>query len=179
MTFKKFIALMCACLFAAVAIAGEQNHHKVAIAVVDGDGTDSTRIELDHDDLGFELHDLQVGENRSVVDKDGRSILITRVEEGFTFDVDGKTISMPAFDNHGGHHLSDVDVRVMHDGMSAESMDMEGVMIISGKAIDDATQQLIRSTLESAGHNDVNFVGGDEDGHREVRVVKKIVQVTD
>ena len=36
---------------------------------------------------------------------------------------------------------------------------MDGVTIFSGKAIDDATQQAIRSMLQSAGHDgDIRFV---------------------
>jgi len=54
-------------------------------------------------------HNMQVGDNRSVVDKNGRSILVTRAEENFSFDIDGKTI-------------------------------------------DAATQQIIRTALESTGH---------------------------
>ncbi len=187
MKLKQIAVLIAACLFATTAFSGEQIHHKVEVVVVGADNDGETRIVLDSDDLGFDLHDMQVGENQSIVDKDGRAILVTRTEEGFTFEVDGKTINMPLFEGHGGanvwfsdgDHMSDIDVHVMHDDMSAKSMDMEGVMIFSGEEIDAATQQVIRTALESAGHSDVSFAGGNEHGQRHVRVIKKVVEVAE
>ena len=93
---------------------------------------------------------------------------------------DGKTIELPVFDGHGDgniwaskvDHVEDIDVRVMHDA--------EGVMIFSGKEIDEATQQIIRTALESAGHENVQFAGGDDGGPHGVHVVRKVeVQVTE
>ncbi len=186
MNLKKIAVLIAACLFAATAFAGEKIHHKVEVVVVGADHDGETRLVLNSDDLGFDLHDMQVGENQSIVDKDGRAVLVTRTEEGFTFDVDGKTIKMPLFECHGGpsacfsdgDHMSDIDIRVMHDGMSASSMHMEGVIIFSGKEIDTATQEEIRSVLESAGHTEVSFAGGDDNARHHVRVIKKVVEVT-
>jgi hypothetical protein len=60
--------------------------------------------------------------------------------------------------------------------------DDEGVTVISGAAIDEATRQKIRDVLPSAGHNsEVEFIDGGEfnDGIRkEVRVIRKEVDVT-
>lgn len=184
MNFKNIAALIAVCLFATTAIAGEKIHHKVEVVVIGADNDGETRIVLDSDDLGFDLHDMQVGENQSIVDKDGRAILVTRTEEGFTFDVDGKTIKMPLFEGHGdpsvwfgdGDHMS--EIHVMHDRMSANSMPMEGVIIFSGKEIDTATQDEIRSVMESAGHTEVSFAGGDDNAQHHVRVIKKVVEVT-
>ena len=184
MNLNKTSVLIAACLFATNAFCGEQIHHKVEVVVVGADGDGETRIELDSDDLGFDLHDMQVGENQSIVDKDGRSILVTRMEEGFTFEVDGKTITMPALEGLGGagfwindgDHTTDFDVHVMHDGMFAKSIGTEGVMIFSSKEIDAATQQVIRTALESAGHSDVSFAGGDKGGPHHVRIIKKVIQ---
>jgi len=185
---KQIAVLIAAISLAAAAIAGEEIRHKMAIAVVGDDGSGETRIELDSDDLGFNLHDMQVGENRSIIDKSGRTILVTREEDGFKFDVDGKTIKMPAFD---GHHegamwmsdgdITDVDVHVMHDADMATAHSMDGVMIISNKPVDEATQQAIKSMLESAGHgSEVHFVDSDSGmgGAHKVRVIEKKVEVT-
>ena len=192
---KQIATILATVLFAAMAFAGEKEQHKMEIKVITDDGSDATHLTLDSADLGFNLHDLEVGETRSVVDKEGRPIQITRNEKGFAFDVDGKKIDMPAFDGaHGdgnvwvmkGDHGDniDVDVEMLHeDGpgrhkMATRVFGTEGVMIISEKEIDEATQQLIRTALESTGHEDVQFVGGHSDGgpHR-VHVVKKIVEV--
>ena len=173
MRVKQLTMLAVIGLFATTVWSGEEMHHTMKIAIVEADGDSETRIELNSDDLGFSLHEMQVGEYRSIVDKEGRSILVTRGEENFTFEVDGKTIEMPVF---GGH---DVDVRVMHDGMAPMAMGMEGVMIVSEKEIDEATQQIIRTALESAGHENVQFAGGHEGGPHRVHVIRKVVEVTD
>ena len=181
MKFKQIAVLVAAASLAAAAIAGEEMRHKIAIAVVDDDGTGETRVELDSDDLGFNLHDMQEGENRSIVDKSGRTILVTRAADGFTFDVDGKTIRMPAFDGHHEGHMGDIDMHVMHEMDMATAHSMEGAMIITEKPVDDATQQAIRSMLESAGHgSEIRFVDTTSgmDGHHKIRVIEKKVEVT-
>ncbi len=186
MNLKETAVLIAVCLFATAAYSGEKIHHKIEVVVVGADNDGETRLVLDSDDLGFDLHDMQVGENQSIVDKDGRAILVTRTEEGFTFDVDGKKIKMPLFEGHGdpsvwfgdGDYMADIDVHVMHDRMSAKSMPMEGVIIFSGKEIDTATQQVIRDALELAGHTEVSFAGSDDNARHHVRVIKKVVEVT-
>ncbi len=201
MKFKQFAVFVVIGLFATTVWSGEESHQKIEVKVISDDGGDMTRLVLDSDELGFNLHDMQVGENQSVVDKEGRAVLITRTEGGFSFEVDGKTIDMPAFD--GLHEKNvwvskgefapdvDVDVRVMHEGVMHKGIGMhpgmaphvmmedEGVMIISGKEIDEATQRVIRTALESAGHESVHFVGGGEGGPHQVRVIQKVVEVSD
>ncbi len=173
---------------AAAALAGEDVKTKIAIAVVDDDGDGEVRIELNSDDLGFDLHDMQEGENRSIVDGSGRNILITREADGFSFDVDGKTIKIPLF--HGRHHgsvwidgddIGDFGAHVMRDAHFQATGVMDGVTIISGKPIDEATQQAIESLLESSGHGDgVRFIDSDRahGGAHKVIVIEKKVEVT-
>lgn len=173
-----------------VALADEEVRRKMAIQIVDDSGDGEVRIELDSDDLGFDLHEMQEGESRSIVDNQGRTILVSRNAEGFTFDVEGKTFTLPAFDgaHHGAHHGAawvgdehgeDVDVHVMHDRKFVTAEGMDGIMIMSGKPIDEATQQAIRALLESAGHgSEVHFIDhkGPHGGPHHVRVIKKRVE---
>ena len=114
--------MVVALILASAAFAGEEMHTKMKIAVVDGSDDGEVRIELDSDELGFNLHDMQVGENQAITDAAGRNILVTRETEGFVFNVDGKEIKLPAFD--GDHDAvwvekfdadADIDVHVMHD----------------------------------------------------------------
>jgi hypothetical protein len=168
-----------------VALADEEIKRKIAIEIVDDGADGEVRIEFDSDDPGFDLHDMQVGENRSIVDKTGRAILVTRESDGFTFEVDGKTIEMPVLnDGHHGafwvdeKHARDVDVHVMRDRNIVTTDSMDGIMIMSGKPIDEATQQAIRSLLESAGHgSDVHFIDheGPHGGPHRVKVIQKRV----
>ena len=185
MNAKQTATLLATFLFATAAYAGEMEHHKMEIQVIADDGDGETHLTLDSDDLGFSLEDMQVGENRSITDKAGRPVLITRTDDGYSFDVDGKTIDMPAFGKHRDH--GDANVWISKGDMAPydrhapnvmiEKMDGEGVMIFSGKEIDDATQQIIRTALESTGHENVHFAGGDGDAPHGVHVVKKVVEI--
>ena len=174
---------------ATIAFAGEQT--KMKIAVVEDDGHGEIRIELDSDDIGFSLEELQEGESRSIVDKSGQSILVTRKADGFTFDVDGKTIDMPML---GGDHDSmvwvgedggaDVDLHVMKMGAFMGEDHMGSTMIMSAEPIDEATQQIIKSALESSGHDsDVSFVthgahhAAGHDGAHQVKVIRKVIEI--
>ncbi len=184
MTFKQIAVFAMAFLFATAAVSGEKDHAKIEIKVVADDTDGNTHLVLDSDDLDFELQDMQVGENQSIVDEDGVAVLVTRTEDGFSFDVDGKTIDMPDF-TKSGHEFApevDVDVRVMrmHKGDAPHAMvEMGGVMILSGEEIDEATQQVIRTALESAGHDEVHFSGAHGHGLHQIEVVTEVVDISD
>lgn len=171
-------------LLAGVASAGEEHQMKIRVVVADSDGGDEVRLNLDSEDLGFDLHDMQEGETRSIVDESGRSILITREARGFKFDVDGKTIEMPLFDSEeGAFWVSDgnsenVEVYVMHDAEFVSSDNFDGVTIISSQPIDDLTRDGIKSLLSASGHSgEVEFIdtGDGPHGLHEIRVIKKEV----
>ncbi len=184
----RILLLAMALGLASSAFASEETHMKIAVVKDDGDG--DIRVELDSDDIGFNLDELQVGESRSVVDKSGQSILISRTADGYTFNVDGETIDMPML---GGDHEelvwvdedgeTDVDFHVMRKAKFVGEDHMGTTMIMSAEPIDETTQQVIKSALESAGHEgEVHFVthemhhkGRHGDGHQ-VKVIKKVVE---
>jgi hypothetical protein len=188
MEFSKIVAGAAAIGLFGVAIAQDQTRVQIEVISDDGDH-EAVRLELDSDDMGFNLHDMQEGENRSIVDKDGRTILVTRNADGYSFDVDGKTIDMPlvASGHHGvviadAEHGENVDVRVMKHGKVAAPVHMDGTMIMTGKPVDEATQQAIRSLLESAGHEgEVRFMDRERmhEGHQQVRVIEKRVEISE
>ena len=193
MKLRKSILLVALLGMAMTAFAADEVRTKMVIALVDGDGDDQTRIELNSEELGFNLHDMQVGENRSIVDEDGRTILVTRDADGFSFDVDGKTIRMPVF--HGGPHApgmphgavvvsgdEDAEVHVVHGAHGRMAEGPRGITILSGKPIDDATQQQIRTVLESAGHDsEVHFIDHESrhGGPHQIRIIEKQVEVSE
>ena len=184
----RILLLAMALGLATSAFAGEETHMK--IAVVKDDGAGDVRIELDSDDIGFNLDELQEGESRSVVDKSGQSILITRTAEGYTFNVDGETIDMPML--VGDHDEvvwvdedgeTDVDFHVMRKAKFIGEDHMGSTMIMSAEPIDETTQQVIKSALESAGHEgEVHFAThemhhrGRHGGGHQVKVIKKVVE---
>jgi hypothetical protein len=189
MNAKQTATLLATILFATAAYSGEKEHHTMAIEVIADDGVGMTHLTLNNDELGFNLQDMQdmqVGENRSIIDKDGRSILVTRGEESFDINIDGETVEIPLFDGHHGGNIwaskvdftEDINVQVMHDSMAPNVMfNDEAVMIFSGKTIDEATQQIIRTALESAGHENVRFAGGEEGGPHGMSVVSGVVEI--
>ena len=188
MTMSKTIMSVVAIGLFGAALAQEETHVKIEYSGNDGDH-DAMRIVLDSDERGFNLHDMQEGENRSVVDKEGRTILVTREADGFVFDVDGKSVKMPMLHGeHGtiamvnGDHVEDVDVRVLHHSSDMATPVMGGTMIITPKPVDEATQQAIRSLLESAGHDsEVHFIDHEssDGGPHQVKVVKKVEVISD
>jgi hypothetical protein len=189
MKIGKILLLVMAFGLVTTAFAGDKTKMKIVVVEDSGDG--EIRIDLDSDDIGFNLDELQEGESRSIVDKSGQSIVVTRGAEGFTFDVDGKTIDMPML---GGDHDglvwvnedgdTDVDVHVMRNATFISEDHMGSTMIMSADPIDEATQQVIQSALESAGHDsEVNFVthgahhGAIHGGDHRVKVIKKVVEI--
>jgi hypothetical protein len=176
-------------LFAALLIglagntmAGDETKMTMAIEVIGEDGAHGKHFTINSDDLGFDLAEMQVGESRSIVDESGRNILVTRGEDGFSINIDGETIELPDFHSgaHGGMHViadgedSDVNIHVMRDVNMTMMNEMSGTMILSPKPIDGATQQAIKSLLESAGYgSDVNFIDHDGAEHGKV-IIKKV-----
>jgi len=189
MKIGKILSLTMALGLATTVFAGEQM--KTKIAVVEDEGHGEIRIELDSDDIGFNLEELQEGESRSIVDKAGQSILVTRKADGFSFEVDGKTIDMPMLGGDhdsmvwvGEHSDAVVDLRIMKNATFIGEDHMGSTMIMSAEPIDEATQQIIKSALESAGHDsEVNFVthgvlhSAGHDGEHHVKVIKKVVEI--
>ena len=161
--------------FLATAYAGE--HSKMEIKVI-SKGADSA-VRISSDDLDFNLLEMQVGENRSIVDSNGKNVLITRTEDGFDLDVDGEVVKIPDPGKLHGvkDYDADVDVNVIHKKVHIGDAQESGAVIVTREAVDAATQQQIRSLLESAGvEGDVRFVeGGAEGPHiiKDVRVIRE------
>jgi hypothetical protein len=169
------------------AMAGDDANMTMVVDVAGEDGVDGRHFRINSDDLGFDLDEMQVGESRSIVDESGQAILITRGEEGFSVNIDGKTIELPKLHGveHGGMQWmgdggeSDIDVHVMRDINVTRTKEMSGTMIMSPKPIDDATQQAIKVLLESAGYgDDVKFINHDDAEHGRV-MIKTVERVAE
>jgi hypothetical protein len=186
MTFSKIAISTALLMLAGLASAGDEHQTRIEVMVADGHGSDGVHFKLDSDDLGFNLEDMQEGETRSIVDEDGRSILITREAKGFKINVDGETIELPLFD--GGHEVMwfgdtdgmdvDVDIRMMGGANFTSTDEFDGVTILSSTPIDGVTREGIKSLLTSSGHGgEVNFIDTESGPHgaHEIRIIKKEV----
>ena len=168
-------------MLASTAMAEKDMQMEIKIAIDDGGNGEHVFLNLDSETMGFALHDMQVGEIQSVVDESGRSILITREENGIKFEVDGKTINLPLMiEGHDAIWIvdgneDDIYVRVHRMGRFMGGDDPGSIMIISGETIDDATQESIRTLLLSSGYDGgVDFMGGGEaDGQMHKTVIIK------
>ena len=187
MKFRKLLLGVVAIGLAGSALAGEDTKIEMKIAVMDGEGDDGVHFSIDSDNLDFDLADMQEGESRSIIDEAGRSILITRQGDGYTFNIDGETIELPGLmgDEHHGMVWvgkgddSDVDFHVLRDSNFTMMHAENETMILSPKPIDEATQQAIKSLLESAGYGgDVNFVDRS-DAHGGNVMIKKVKRISE
>lgn len=165
-----------------IASAGEE-HESVKIKVIKSvDGDDATFSWSG--DPG-DLDDLAVGESKTL--KDG--VVVTRNDDGLSFEIDGETIDVPVLHGHNGtkafmlkgDHDGDVNVEVIEGGGShmairAHPMN-DGIMIASGEAIDESTQETIRSVLQSAGYEqDVRFIDRSSMHAQHVTVIKERIE---
>ena len=185
MNILKATFVVASLMLAAVTVADENIEMKIKIDIDDDSGGEPVFLSLDSETMGFALHDMQVGEIQSVVDETGRSILITREADGIKFEVDGKTINMPLLDTEheaiwiDDGNFEDIDVQVHRIGGFVGHEDSDGIVIISGKTIDGATQEGIRSMLLSTGHEGgVEFIDGGEMGggmHKKIIIKRELV----
>lgn len=174
--------------FATAALAQIEEQREMKIVVAGASSDDSTTIHwIGSGDSGFDMQGMQVGETQSIVDESGRSILITRQEEGFKFDVDGRTIVVPDIGAHGEYltladgsdFTANFDVEIVGDHFATPTFGNSSVTIISGEPLDATTQESIKAVLQSAGRNDeVTFIdhSSGSDG-RQITMFRKRVEI--
>lgn len=151
-------ALWALVLCAPLALAEMQAEH-FAIAIELEDGGHSLRL----DQLDFDPFSLREGESRSAVDTDGQSLLFTRREGKLVVTTaGGKEITLPLVEQHGRHVTwasageapGNFDIELRHAALP------EGLLIISGQSLDEATREKVRGALVSAGiEQPVSFAG--------------------
>ena len=197
MKIKGIIVSLFALVLGAAALAGEEHRMRVELAVDGDDG--KQHFSFDSRDAGFELHDMQVGESRTITGESGQTALVTRTEDGFEFNVDGEIIKMgdmaKAVDYTMVHerHGDDVQVNVDEDIHVSKAVKLikiddaaasNVVTIITDDALDETTKQQIRDVLSSSGHTgDVTFIDttglhGDHAEVERVHIITKEVDVT-
>lgn len=190
------LAALATCVMVGTALAddsGQATDHEMKMQIiVSGDGSDGDNvINWTSNDPNVDLHNMQVGESQAIVDDSGRSVLVTKQADGLRFDVDGESVVVPDMGGMHGTTMTfvsadgmetvdhDIDVQVFGEGHAMASPVSDGVMIITAEPLDAATQESIRSLLQSAGNNDeVNFIdrsSGHGDG--QVKVIRKTVEI--
>jgi len=172
------------------AIAQEEVEREIEVKVImDGDGADDTSaIRWASKGMAFDMQDMAVGETRVIDGESGHSASVTRHEDGYSFDIDGKTIKMPNFGAEGVHMAfasseglhENVNIDIMNDDIHGMKPHMaDGVTIISSTPLDNSVRESIKSVLISAGNNDeVTFIDGNQVGMRVIKM-KTHVEVTE
>lgn len=186
---QKYLVFAMMPLFAATAVADDEEESEMKIVVAGAVAGDHNAIHWTGDSLqGLDMHGMQVGESRSIIDDAGRAILVTREEDGFRFDVDGKSVSVPAPAIPGEYlalaEAQDAtavyDVEIVGDCAAMPIHRTNTVTIVTDEPLDATTQESIRAVLQSAGRNDtVNFIDGANGvaGSRQIKVIRKQIEV--
>ena len=191
MIFKKYLVLVWSILLASAAVAGDQERTHIKIAV-DNDTAGEQTFTFNSEESGLDLQSMAIGEAQTLTDASGNVATISRTVDGFEVEVAGETIALDnlgaaePFDVfvHEGDHHSDihVDKHVKHIKM-IKTGDDESITVISPQSISEAARQKIRDALTAAGLDaNVEFIDGSEfdgDVKKEVRVIKKEIDVTD
>ena len=179
------------------ATADVRTMHELRIAIDDGTPDGQFFIDLDDAGSGIDLHDMQMGESRSIVGESGQSVLVTRVANGLELNIDGRIVEVPDFArgpdfvHMAANDAVSIDQEVMRavhivDAGSAVAAD-DGIVIVSPERIDDATRDGIRSLLSSAGHaDDVIFLDAVSSVHQrqeideehQIRIIERKVNAT-
>lgn len=182
-------------LMATPLAAASAEDYELRIAIDDGTPDGQLFIELDDATNGLDLDSLQVGESRSLIDKSGRAVLMTRTVDGFELNVNGRIIELPALGGEATH-----DVHIAGAGDAAVEIERhvrvvdktagpnDAVTVISRSPIDKATRDVIRDALAAAGHDArVEFIdtsalpevtGASRHGERHIRIVSEEINAT-
>ena len=157
---KDITVLFFALMLSAAALASEKQRH-VQIHVDAQEGQDATMqtFRFDSDAIDFDVRELQLGESRSFIDKEGNNLFVVRTEEGFDFNVNGREISMPDFTE------GDVDAMIMQHG---DDIHGENHVIRGKRQIEMMTDE------------DIHIISEDMELHEvhEIHIVREEVDVT-
>ena len=192
MTARAFFLIIWICLVATAAVAGEERRTEIRIAV-DGDAGEHKVFHFDSADSDVDIESMAVGERQVITDSDGNEVTVLRTEDGFEINVEGETIEIEGLHGdhefamqHGTHDVDEVTVEKHKQVRVIKSHDKNGVTIIAGDEIDAETRAALEEVLRDAGKDgDIVFIDGSELGgggqvheNREVRVIKKEIDVT-
>jgi hypothetical protein len=186
------IVIAWGCLIAAAAVAGEEHRTEIKIAV-EGDDANHRVFRFNSEDSDIDLQNMAVGESQVITDSDGNEVTVSRTENGLEFDIEGEKVEIA--DMHGkhdltmihkSHHDEDIVIEKHKQVRMIKTSDSNGVTIISGDEIDEATRAALEKVLKDAGKDgDVMFIDGSElqgseqaHGKREVRIIKKEIDAT-
>jgi len=195
MNFKTITLFLWIFLIASAAIAGEEHHTRIEI-IVDDDAMGDQSFVFDNKNTGFDLHNMVVGETRTLTDRSGSTADIRRTVNGFNIDVAGKTVDLHDLSTAGDMHakrsiemlVGDLDSDVVAvEGVKKvkviRSDNAGGITVISGSEIDPATRERLREALEAFGQDsEIRYIDGsnldvDADsqvhGRHEVRIIRK------
>ncbi len=175
-------ALTCILLLAAAASFAHEVHekHKIVLKLDAGDGL----LELD-------LSGLEVGESKQLLTDDGKEVVVTRQEDGYKIDVDGKELHVASFAHDytfddakakvfiseggdvvklkgAGHHVwisDDCEDCEVHKIVIGEGGEGEHVWISADEeSVGDVRKIMIRRLGEGEGEHEmeVHVIGGHD-----------------
>lgn len=167
------LALTALLLVTSFSFAGEdhdgERHHKVKIKIAgDGNGVES-----------FDFGDIEVGETRQFFTDSGKEVTITRDEDNYTVNVDGKDIDIHTSGHHGASVI-DIDgeeghkVKVITKTMHISGDGEEGENVFVFKTGGEHGEHVFHSEHgDEHGEHSFVWISDDEGSKSHDFVIKK------
>jgi len=136
------LAIAASTAFAAAALAEEERVERVKVNLVLDDEGASDRIAID------DLAEMEIGETRTYTSDSGKTVLVTRDEEGWELDIDGKKIRV------GDHSAGDGDVFVhrMKKFELGEDGQVKSMVFLSGDDAEKGDVHIVREIGPGGAH---------------------------
>ena len=134
-----------------VAISAADTEKRHIMIKVDKSGDHDAKVDLkvDGEAEAFTMPELEVGESKTITTKSGKTILISKTEEGLTLDVEGKQVNLPSFGGNLGARI--------HSSLPLHKTLKDSIQI-SGVKLDDNQKQIIKDAFVAAGiDKKINF----------------------
>ncbi|TQV87342.1 hypothetical protein [Aliikangiella coralliicola] len=133
----------------AISAADTEKRHIMVKVDKSGDHDALVDLKVDGDAEAFTMPELEVGESKTITTKSGKTIFISKTEEGLTLDVEGKQVKLPSFDGHLGARI--------HSSLPLHQS-FKNTVQISGVKLDDNQKQIIKDAFAAAGiDKKINF----------------------
>lgn len=148
----------------------------VIVIDIDDSNNSNTHLRLDSEELGYSPSDLAIGESRTHVTEDGKTVVMTRTEEGLDINVDGEDLDLPPIPADAKHgHMGDHHKKMRH------KMDDDSIAVISHGELTDDQIAAIKQAMVSAGFDEskVHVMDGSKKHrkhkgkHKEIRIIRE------
>jgi len=91
MNVLKLATLAVLMIFGAAMAQDVEKKMEIKVMITGEGSDDATEMHWSSDDMDFDIQDLAVGETRTIESESGKTVTITRAEEGLSFDIEQRS----------------------------------------------------------------------------------------